>query len=167
MPRIPSSLPILPDIIWQPKQDQMAALCEATGLDVPTTIGFGGARGGAKSGFVRRMALQLVWAHENTTAYIIQRTSKDLYDGHLSKLAIEFPGLAPYWSAQHNEYKLPGGRRLAFRYADTPNDVIQLSRGPEPTWEFIDQAEQFSEQELVALKIGIRNPNAPAGMCKQ
>jgi hypothetical protein len=165
--RLPANLPPLPPIILQPKQAQMVRMCEATGLDVPTVLGYGGARGGAKSGFIRRAAIWLLWQHPQTTAYIIQRTSKDLYDGHICKLQIEFPSLAQYWSAQHNEYKFQDGRRLAFRYADTEADVIQLSRGPEPTWEFIDQAEQFTEREIRAMRTGVRNPAAAPGLAKQ
>ena len=164
--RLPDNLPPFPPIILQPKQLHMLAMCEQTGLNVPTILGYGGARGGAKSGFVRRAALSLLWKYENTTAYIIQRTSGDLYDNHISKLQIEFPSLQRYWRAQHNEYRFQKGRRLSFRYADTEDDVIQLSRGPEPTWEFIDQAEQFTERELRALRTGVRNPNVAPGLAK-
>ena len=150
----------------QPKQRQLLELCRATGAHVPTIIGFGGARGGAKSGAVRRIALSLLLEFPNTTAHIIQLTSKSLYDNHLVPIAKEFPWLDEFWFATRNEYQLPNGSRLAFRYADTPKDVTTLTRGPEPTWSFVDQAEQFPQGDLEAIKVGTRDPNTAVGLSK-
>jgi phage terminase large subunit len=139
---------------------------EARGPDVATWLGYGGARGGGKSGAARRlmMARRLRWP--NTTGFIIRRNFPDLYENHIVKFQEEYPDLAGGYEAGHKQYRLPNGSRIAFRYADTETEIRQLSRGPEAMDVFVDQAEQFSEQELLWLHTPNRWPGAGPGVCK-
>lgn len=149
------------DLILQPKQRKLLNLLEAEGPDVPTRIGFGGARGGAKSGGLRRAAMVLASTYPGTVTVIIRKHFGDLVENHVEKMALEYPEFHKlYYRQGDREWKLSNGSRITLAYGDTPKDIQEFSRGPEFTWLLVDQAEQFSEQELIWLTIPNRWPGA-------
>ncbi len=154
------------DLAFQPKQLDFRRLVRGEGMGAATKLAFGGARGAAKSGLVRRLMLDRRFELAGTTGFIIRRNFPDLYENHLVKFQEEYPELNQYYRATHREYKLPNGSRIAFRYADTTDQVRQIARGPEATDVMVDQAEQFTGEELVMLDTPTRRPDAPAGQCK-
>ncbi|MGD0630981.1 MAG: hypothetical protein ABR987_16760, partial [Terracidiphilus sp.] len=79
------------DLILQPKQRQLLNLLEAEGPNVPTRIGFGGARGGAKSGGLRRAAMVLASTYPGTVTVIVRKHFGDLVENHVEKMALEYP----------------------------------------------------------------------------
>src|SRR5574340_558344 len=147
---------------------ELLKLIQAEGDSVATWIGYGGARGGGKSDAIRRVMLarRLAVGMERTTGFIIRRNFGDLYENHIVKFMEHWPELNKYYSAQHKEYQFSNGSRIAFRYADTLQEIQQLSRGPEAMDVFIDQAEQFSDQELLWLHTPNRWPGSRPGQCK-
>jgi hypothetical protein len=165
-----SSLPEL-DCHLQPKQTRLYNLIRAQGPEVPTIIGFGGAKGGAKSKGFRNVALLM--AAELATQYpgiaiaIVRRRFTDLNDTHIKRMWIEFPELADYYHAGDKELRLPNGARISFRYSDTTRDVEQqFKAGVEFAIIFLDQAEQFTEYEIQCIKTACRWPDTPNGFCK-
>lgn len=150
----------------QPKQAKMLGLIRATGQDIPTKIGFGGARGAAKSRILRDAMLLRRFENPNTAGFIIRRNWGDLEENHLERFRLERPGLMKYYSQSRQAFELPNGSRIAFRYADTTDEVRAISRGPEAMDIFIDQAEQFLGIELALLGTPNRWPGSLPGQCK-
>src|ERR1035441_3173862 len=136
----------------QPKQQKLLDAMKAVG-DVPVVWGDGGSRGSAKSGGLRRVAIALALEYPSIVIYIVRRVLGDLIENHQQKIALEFPPIDKIGRRQAHEYALPNGSRIVFVYAETKIDVQRVSYGPECTFLFIDQAEQFSEDELVSFRI--------------
>lgn len=154
------------EIILQPKQIELLRLLEARGEHVATKLGFGGARGGAKSGGSRRLMLTRRMKYPGTIGSIIRKNFPDLYKNYIIKYAAEFPWMVDFYDKTNKEYRLPNGSSIAYTYADTLDDVYKISRGPESADIFVDQAEQFTEEELVMLMTPNRMPGAEPGFCK-
>lgn len=154
------------EINLQPKQADLLDLIEASGPDVPTKIGYGGARGGGKSGALRRAMVLRRFEQAGTVGFIVRRTFTDLAENHIEKFRLEFPEFSQYWRQTDHEYRFPNGSRIAFLYGENTQAIQQISRGPECMDLFIDQAEQFTEQELKMLNICNRWPGAGPGACK-
>lgn len=156
-------------ITLQPKQRKVLDMILATGEDIPTKIGAGGSRGSSKSRLARDVALLVAFSVPNIVVFLIRRNWGDLEENHVEKLKLERPELTRYYSGQRQAYEFPqelGGSRIAFKYGDTMKDIIQLARGPECYLEIVDQAEQFSEEELAQLNTPNRWPSATAGAVK-
>lgn len=154
------------DIALQPKQDDLLRMLERTGRDIPVVLGTGGSRGSAKSGGLRRIAILLACKYREIVVFIVRRTLGDLLENHQEKIALEFPEIDRLYRAGDYEYALPNGSRIVFVYAESSIDVNRVSYGPECTFLFIDQAEQFSEDELLSFRICNRWPAMSAGFAK-
>jgi hypothetical protein len=173
--------PLLPDAVkckcgklflrmtLQPKQRLVLDLVLMLGAQVATKIGFGGSRGAAKSRLARDLALYVSMTIPGITVFIIRRNWGDLEENHLEKFKLERPKLTEYYSGSRQSYEFPavmGGSRIAFKYGDTIDDIRRVGRGPEAYLEIVDQAEQFSEEELAELNTTNRWPAAPTGSAK-
>ena len=154
------------DIYLQPKQRQLLHLIEGTGRDVPTIIGFGGARGGAKSGGIRRAMIVRRQENPDTVGFIVRRYFSDLAENHIEKFRLEFPDLDPYWRQGDKEYRFGNRSRIAFLYGENRDAVRGISRGPECMDLMVDQAEEFTEEELIMLRECNRWPGAVPGSPK-
>lgn len=152
----------------QPKQELLLRKLEATGDNVPRILGTGGSRGSAKSGGLRRCAIALAmdrrWAP--VVIYIVRRVLGDLLENHMEKIKLEFPEIHQFYRPSDYEYSLPNGSRIVYLYGETKADIERVSYGPECTFLFVDQAEQFTENELQQLRICNRWPSAPKGLPK-
>lgn len=140
----------MPDlnIHFQPKQDIAIDMLEVEKYD---RLGMGGARGGAKSGFLRRALLLRRLTYENTTGIILRRTYPELYKSHIVKLFEEYPEIRQYWNEQKKELFLPRlNSRLFMGSAEHPGDMAQYH-----SVEFadigIDEAQEFSQAEIESL----------------
>lgn len=156
-------------IKFQPKQKQFFRLFMETGTDVPTQIGFGGARGGAKSGTVRRCALAASLKDPGTNSAIIRRVYDDVKVNHIDPFFVEYPDLRPYYRVVDHELLLPeklGSGRISFNYAESSAEVNRKFWGPEWKRIYVDQAEQFSGEELRVIKTANRWPASKPGECK-
>jgi hypothetical protein len=161
---------LIVSIALQPKQQQLVNLVKAIGPNVPTKLGFGGSRGSAKSRSGRDLALLTAFEHQRVTIFIVFRNLTNAEENYVEKYRIERPGLMQYYKASSPpEFVFPdelGGSRIAFRYGDTIKDITQLERGPECFLMIVEQAEQFSEKELVQLNTPNRWPGAEPGAAK-
>jgi phage terminase large subunit len=152
----------------QPKQSELLDLCENS---VYTTIGYGGSRGGGKSGALRRIMLLRRLANPGTAGLIFRRVYDDLKRNHIDKFFEEFPSLLRYYRATDHEVVLPavGGNppsRIVFGYAETEAEVRRKFHGVEYMDMFIDQAEQLSEVEMKVMKTACRWPGTGRYKCK-
>src|SRR5258708_32062308 len=160
----------MPTFEYMPKQLEFALSINRTGFDAATTIGVGGSRSCGKSGGLRRVMLERRMLRPGTVGCIIRRIWRDLKENHVEKYFEEFPEMRDWWREGKQEFILPsglGGGRIAMRYAENQQAVDTAFWGPEYHDMFIDQAEQFSEREIVTMKTACRNPNADTNDCKQ
>ena len=150
----------------QPKQALLDWLLENS---MASWLGYGGSRGGGKSGGMRRIMLRRRLQHPHTNGLILRRVWDDVEKNHVNKMWEEFPGLHDYYKVQSKVIELPeqlGGGRIFFDGAENETDVKRKAFGPEYYDVMTDQAEQFSEFELTQLKTVCRWPNTPEHSCK-
>lgn len=136
------------DICLQPKQDELWKLVD----DSPyTRIGYGGRRGGGKSGGVRRIQILRRLKYAGTDGILLRRTRQELVDNHLVPLFREFPYMRSWWLEKDRSLQFPNGSRLLFRYAEHESDVDKLF-GVEYADITPEEAGLFSERELEKMK---------------
>ena len=85
------------DIGLQPKQDLLYDLIENS---KHTTFGYGGRRGGGKSGGMRRIFLLRRFKYPGTDGILLRRTRQELMDNHLIPMFREWPFIRDWWRAQ-------------------------------------------------------------------
>lgn len=136
------------DLGLQPKQEELLDLID----DSPfTDIGYGGRRGGGKSGGMRRVLIFRRLKYANTTGVILRRTLQELNDNHLVPLLREFPYMRDWYLAKDKALIFPNGSRLLFRYAEHEKDVEKLF-GSEYGDICAEEAGLFTERELQMMK---------------
>ena len=135
------------DIDLQPKQSTLWRLWDT---EKHTRLGFGGSRGGSKSGGGRRCMLLRRLQYPNTTGLIIRRTYPELYKSHIVKLFEEYPEIRPMWREQSKELQLPNGSRLFFGSAEHAGDMASFYSA-EFADIMVDEAQEFSQGELEGL----------------
>lgn len=153
-------------LILQPKQSILNDWVEKC----PSSwLGYGGSRGGGKSGGIRRIMLNRRIMHPKTSGQILRRVFDDVLKNHINKMWEEFPDLYQYYKSSEHVLELPdslGNGKIFFDGAETKSDVQRKSFGPEFMDLMVDQAEQFSEEELQQLKTTCRWPGMPLNACK-
>ena len=152
----------------QPKQRQLYELVCSRGANSPTRIGFGGSRGSAKSRGGRDIALAVALSNPGVLIYIVAQNLGNLEDNYIKKYENERPDIMQrfYCASPRPEINLPNGSTIAFRYADTAKDMTKLERGPEAFLIIVEQAEQFTGEQLIQIAKPARWPNAEAGAAK-
>lgn len=156
-------------INFQPPQWEVVDKMRALGPDVATKLAAGGSRGSTKSRLGRDLALLGAFENHNKTIYVILRNYGDIEDIWLKKYRLERPQIMQYWHGTEIEFRFPtdlGGSTVAFRAADTHEDVVQMTRGPEAFWVIVDQAEMFTAEELQMINGYARWPSAEPGQVK-
>ena len=102
----------------------------------------------------------------NTHGVIIRRTWPDLERNHVQRFFQEFPEMRNMWHEGKKKFTLPNGSEIHCMFAENQQEVDQKFWGPEFYDIMVDQAEQFSEQELTTIKTCNRWPGAGLGECK-
>lgn len=155
----------------QPKQQQLLDLVMQTGPNAPTKLLYGGSRAAGKSRGGRDIALvvtsEVAQTYNGISSCIMRRNWTQCEDTHLMKLKAERPELTKFYT--NKKYDFPdamGKPLLAFQYADTPQDVERMERGPEWYLMVIDQAEQIKGKDLQKIKSPNRWPSAAQGSAK-
>lgn len=154
------------ELILQPKQLDIGRLFFANGQNAATWIGAGGARSGGKSGGLRRIMLERRQQRPGTKGVIVRRTWPDIRRNHVEMFMSEWPEMRNMWQEGKQVFTLPNSSTISFMYAENQKEVDQKFWGPEFYDIMIDQAEQFSEQELITIKTCNRAPGAGLGECK-
>jgi phage terminase large subunit len=152
----------------QPKQTELLNLCDNS---IASTIGYGGSRGGGKSGALRRIMLLRRINNPGTAGLIFRRVYDDLKRNHIDKFFEEFPDLFKFYRSTDHEIVLPPVEdfppsRIVFGYAETENEIKRKFHGVEYMDMFVDQAEQLSEVELKVMKTACRWPGVGRYACK-
>lgn len=143
--------------IGKPNEKQELAL-----LDHHRHIGYGGARGGGKSWFVRAKAVSLAYYYPGIKIKIIRRTFPELQENHIEPLCEMLKVGTPEAAASYNDGKklmiFPNGSKIRFGYCNNDNDV-RIYQGMESDIVFIDEATQFPEDWTKAIAASVRGVN--------
>lgn len=162
---------------FQPKQERLLDLLQATGPKVATVIGGGGAKGGGKSGGARNcailLAMELGVKFPGVKITIVRRVYNDLKENHIDKIRMEHADMQPFWRAGDREFDVnaKGIRaKLTFAYAETKEDTRRKFLGGfESAIIIVDEAQQFDEEELMWIQAACRwtgRNGIPEGFCK-
>lgn len=153
------------DIHLQPSQGELLDLIEHSPA---TVIGVGGGRGAAKSGGADRVALVLMLEQSGCLCCIVMRNSDQIRKYHEEPLMRDFPVLEDWFHRTNRQITVPhkGGRNseLDFSYAESLEDVKRRFRSGNYRYIFIDQAEQFTWEEIG--EIGLANRSTGGHIAK-
>lgn len=131
-----------------------------------TRIGFGGARGGAKSGGLRRISLLRRLKYENTTGLILRRTLPELEKSHILEMFREYPHLRDYYYEQKKMLAFPNGSVQFFGSAPHAGDMNDYYSAQFADV-VIDESQEFTQGEQESLGITCRDTSNPAITPKQ
>jgi phage terminase large subunit len=133
----------------QPKQREVSDLLE---YSPATQIGYGGARGGAKSHGARSIMLKRRLKYPQTNGLFLMRNWAQVYKNHLEPLFRDYPFMSDWYVGGDKKHlTLPNGSRIYFGSADTMDDIRKIAQGPEYADIFVEEATHFSEEDLIFL----------------
>lgn len=150
----------MPHIHLQPKQGELLDLIENSPA---TVIGVGGGRGAAKSGGADRIALVLMGEQAGCLACIVMRNYDQVRKYHVEPIIRDFPEVEPFLLKTDHKLKLPVQgitSEMDFSYAESLEDVKRRFRSGNYRYIFVDQAEQFTWEELSEMMLANRTRGA-------
>lgn len=134
------------EIVLQKKQELFLSKIEST-----RNVLFGGAKGGGKSGGLRRVLLLRRFEYPGTSAAIFRKTYPELEGNHIRKLFEEYPQLRGYYNDSKKLLSLPEGSSIEFCYARNEKDLGNY-QGREWDDLAVDEAGEWTEQLLLRLR---------------
>lgn len=140
-------------VMPRPNPKQRQAL-----LEKRRYVGYGGARGGGKSWFVRWKAALLCLRYPGIKVLITRRTYRELYNNHIAPLQQMLCGAALYNKAE-KIFFFPNGSTIAFGYCDSDADLGQYQGAEYDVW-FADEAGQFQTDWLTQIDACVRGTNS-------
>ncbi len=120
-------------------------------------VGYGGARGGGKSWFVRWKAVLLCLRYPGIKVLITRRTYKELFNNHIAPLLQMLNGAAKY-NKSDKIFTFCNGSTISFGYCASDGDLGQYQGAEYDVW-FADEAGQFLEDWLVKIDACVRGVN--------
>jgi phage terminase large subunit len=147
----------------QPKQAMFDWLMENS---LASWMGYGGSRGGSKSACARRVMVRRRLTYPGTNGLIMRRVWDDVLKNHVLEMWKDFPELRELYNAQEKCIYLPNNSKIFFGSAEVKADVDRQAYGPEFMDIMVDQAEQFTEDELKQIKTTCRWVGMPMHACK-
>ncbi len=128
-------------------------------------IGVGGGRGAAKSGGADRIVLTRVMEEKGIVCCVVMRNYDQVRRYHIEPLLRTWPILANWFKVTDSKLTIPmTGSEIDFSYAENLADVERRFRSANYKYIIVDQAEQFTEQELREMKNACRWPGGGAKM---
>lgn len=139
----------------QPKQKELKNIVEYSDYG---WIGFGGARGGAKSHAADDIAISLGLKY-NVYTLIFRRYYNELLDNHINPIFERFPILRDYYNASDKILYNPTNRlpMIRFGYAESEADIYKF-QGPSYPLIIVDEATQSTQVMIEFLKTSNRDP---------
>lgn len=150
------------EIKLQPKQAELLDLIENSPA---TRIGVGGGRGAAKSGGADRVALALMMERSGFVCCIVMRNYDQVRKYHVEAMLRDYPVLEQFFRKSDAKLKIPVGDRfseLDFSYAESLEDVKRRFRSANYDLIIVDQAEQFTWEELSEMGLAARSKSTTA-----
>jgi hypothetical protein len=130
-------------------------------------VGAGGGRGAAKSGAADRIVVSLLMEEPGVLACIVMRNYDQVFKYHIEPIKRTFPQLERYLSTSNKNLILPTGAdadgneicsQLDFSYGENLVEIERRFRSASYKYIIIDQAEQFTVQELREIRKACRWP---------
>ena len=120
-------------------------------------VGYGGARGGGKSWFVRWKAVLLCLNYPGIKILITRKTYRELLNNHIAPLLSLLAGVARY-NKSDKCFTFPNGSTIWFGYCANDTDLGQYQGAEFDIW-FADEAGQFPEEWLITIDACVRGAN--------
>ena len=120
-------------------------------------VGYGGARGGGKSWFVRWKATLMCLFYGGIKVLITRKTYRELLNNHIEPLLIMLSGVAKY-NRSDKCFLFPNGSSIWFGYCANDGDLGQYQGAEYDIW-FADEAGQFQESWLIQIDACVRGAN--------
>lgn len=121
-------------------------------------VGYGGARGGGKSWFVRWKSTLLCLHYKGIKVLITRKTYKELFNNHIAPLLVMLHGVARY-NKTDKIFTFPNGSTITFGYCAADGDLGQYQGAEFDVW-FADEAGQFKEEWLTEIDACVRGTNS-------
>lgn len=155
----------MPQISLQPKQVKISDFLKG---GLAKVMGVGGGRGAAKSGGADRVIIAELVENPGIVACIVMRNYDQIFKYHIEPIKRTFPEFEKYLAVSNKNLIIPvgGGKtsQLDFSYAESLPDVERRFRSANYKIIIVDQAEQFSEEELREIRKACRWPGGTAKM---
>jgi len=150
------------EIALQPKQ---WTILEWLGSRWSGWIGVGGGRGAAKSGGADRVILTLSHEEKGIVSCVVMRNYDQVRKYHIEPTLRTWPHLQSCFRVTDSKLVIPSTRsEIDYSYAENLADVERRFRSANYRYIIVDQAEQFTEQELREMKNACRWPGGGAKM---
>ena len=120
-------------------------------------VGYGGARGGGKSWFIRQKARMLGCRYAGIKQLIVRKTHRELINNHVNFLIDELRGIAKY-NRTDKCFTFSNGSILSFGYCACDGDLDQY-QGAEYDVIFLDEATQLQEAWIRKITACLRGVN--------
>lgn len=120
-------------------------------------VGYGGARGGGKSWFVRWKAILLCLFFAGIKILITRKTYRELLNNHIAPLLLILNDVAVY-NKSDKCFTFENGSTIWFGYCAHDKDLGQYQGAEYDVW-FADEAGQFLEKWLVEIDACVRGAN--------
>lgn len=122
-----------------------------------SVIGFGGGRGASKSRGIDSIILDLLAKQKKYYICCIMRNSNQITTFHIDALERNFPEVKSYIKHTFPAHLTIGNSSCDFGYGDSVKDVEKNFRSGNFDLVFIDQAEQFTEDEVTEIRKACRS----------
>lgn len=129
----------------QPKQ---RLLWEHLERGTASWVGYGGARGSAKSHGIQGVIPLRAFKYYGTIHVIFRRVYKDLLDNHIEPMLARWPVLKSWYNKTDSMIRLPNGSSVLFRAGETLKDVEDVFQGKNYCTVAVDEASKLTEYEL-------------------
>lgn len=139
-------------VMPRPNPKQAAAFAERHRY-----VGYGGARGGGKSWFVRWKAVLLCLRYPGIKVLITRRSYRELLNNHIVPMMTMLHGIATY-NRSDKVFRFPNGSSIWFGYCANDGDLGQYQGAEYDIW-FADEAGQFQETWLETIDACVRGAN--------
>ncbi|MCF0230348.1 MAG: Terminase-like family protein [Parasporobacterium sp.] len=120
-------------------------------------VGYGGARGGGKSWFVRTKSKLMSAKYPGIKILIVRRTYPELLNNHINILVPELKGLAKY-NKSEKIFTWINGSTIKMGYCSNDADLLQY-QGAEYDIIFLDEATNLSELQMKTIVACLRGVN--------
>ena len=120
-------------------------------------IGYGGAKGGGKSWFVRSKAILLAANYPGIKILIVRNTFAELMQNHVYTLQVQLKDLARF-NKSEMRFKFINGSVIQMGYCATDSDLTRY-QGNEVDVIFFDEATTLTEHQMKTIAANVRGVN--------
>lgn len=138
--------------IDEPNEKQKMAMMARTRY-----VGFGGARGGGKSWFVRSKSTTKSLRYKKHRSLIMRQTYPELMRNHVSVLKPMLNGIATY-NDKEKQFRFGNGSIIDLQYCQHDRDLERL-QGTEYDAIFVDEATNLTEYQIKVINACCRGVN--------